>query len=470
MSLGRRRSRLACSSLLALAFAGCGLDQEGIPPPPATLNTPIALGLSRATNAEGAPRYLFVVNSNFDVRYNDGTLMALDLDAVAAEIEAAPSLPPDQRCGAPSVDADLRPCQFDDVGRFLADEVGIGSHADGLVVATGASGERLYVPSRSNRNLVFVDFEPGNGTFSCGADDPEADIPRCGDLYRQGAEGTVATERELVFSGEPVDVGAGPLAQLGGAGEGNFVLLATRQGGVALFVEDDGPDRLPTLADVFEGIPEPAVTLALQPGTNLAWITTAESSALSRVGVVIDREDPLRSFLYDAGSVRLTDLDAGDDNRDLAFDPDRPGERAFVLSRSPESVVTLDLTRADGEAAIEQVFEVGAGASRLAVARLEGDDGRVREFALASTFNARKLFVIDVQSGAGVGLVAVIGDLSGPFALAVDTARRWLYIADFSVSVIRVVDLSPLTDPTSVVPPSVIATIGKPAPVQRFGS
>src|SRR5690606_16643490 len=168
---------LAWSSWLALAIAGCELDQQGIPPEPATLNFPIALGLSRATNAEGEPRYLFVVNSNFDLRFNDGTLMALDLDAVAAEIEAAPSLPPDERCGDPSMD--LRPCQFDDVARFLADEVAIGSHGDGLAVGPGPDGERLYIPSRSNQNLVFVDFEPGNGTLSCDAADPEADIPRC---------------------------------------------------------------------------------------------------------------------------------------------------------------------------------------------------------------------------------------------------------------------------------------------------
>src|SRR5690606_26143494 len=119
----------------------------------------------------------------------------------------------------------------------------------GLAVGPGPDGERLYIPSRSNQNLVFVDFEPGNGTLSCDAADPAADIPRCGDVHRRGAEGTVTSERELTLRGDPVDVAAAPLAELGAPGEGNFVLVALRdtplrESRLALFVEGGGADRL----------------------------------------------------------------------------------------------------------------------------------------------------------------------------------------------------------------------------------
>lgn len=466
MSLDPRRSKLVWASLpgVVLALAGCNIDQQGIAPTRATLNFPIALGLSVPESPGAAPRHLFVVNSNFDLRFSDGTLMALDLDRVAEEIAGGPSADPS--CGAPDMaEPDRPPCEFEDLDRFLSDEVAIGSHADGLAV--GPRGERLYIPSRSNRNLTFVGFT-GTG-FDC-ADDGEAEmvgeIRRCADLFRTGNDGEVTSERELELSGDPVDVAAGSLAEIGGGTDANFVLLALRNGRVALFVEERISERVvPTLVHIAEGFPDSLVTITMQPDTGIAWMTSAASAALGRVGIAVDPANPLRSFLFDAGSLRLGGLDDGQDTRDIAFDPNRPGERAFVLARRPESLVALDLTQSGltaSDVAIEDVYEVGAGPSRLALAEIGG-----RTYAIASTFDARKLFVFDVERGVETGLVAVIGGLSGPFAMAVDPERSFLYLADFSVSVIRVIDLAPLTD---FEPPRLIATLGEPAPVTGFGN
>lgn len=459
MSLDPRCSMLAGAFALALALPGCNFDQQGIPPEPATLNFPLALALS----PEDTPRHLFVVNSNFDLRFNDGTLMALDLEAINDEIDAAPALP-DERdpCGTVA----LGPCQFDDISRFIAQEageVGIGSHGDGLAVAP--NGRRLYIPSRSSQDLTFVDFNPDQGTFFCEAEDVGGDVDRCAESFRTGGEGGVTSERELVLDGDPVDVAAGNLADIGGADRG-FALLALREGQVALFVEEDsGSSTVPTLTHILEGFPENLVTLSMQPGTGVGWMTSATTSALARVGIAVDPENPLRSYLYDAGAVRLGGIDDGQDNRDLAFDPDAPGERAFVLSRRPESLVELDLTRRGlnaSDVAIDEIYEVGAGPSRLALADIGG-----RRYAIASTFDARKLFFFDVERGTEVGLVAVLGGLSGPFAMVVDSARQRLYLADFSVSVIRVIDLEPLIQFEE---PFLSATLGEPAPVEGFGS
>lgn len=460
MPLGRTRLAVAALGLVC-ALPGCNLDQQGIPPTPATMNFPIALGLSPTGPGE-APRYLFVANSNFDLRFNDGTLMAFDLDRVRAEVQGGPGA--DEPCGSPELGA----CQFNDIARFISSEVGIGSHADGLAVAP--EGDRLYVASRSGRDLTFVDFDPVNGLFDCDQEGGDG-VARCGELYRAGNEGEVTSLRQLELTGDPVDVVAGRLADIGGAGtDENFVLVALRDGRVALFVEESGGERLPTLAHIVEGFPQSLVTLAMQPGTGIGWMTSAASSALARVGVAVDPADPLRSFLYDAGSVRLGGLDDGQDNRDIAFDPARPEERAFVLSRRPESVVALDLTRqglGSSDVAVDDAYEVGAGPSRLALAQVGG-----RDYVIASTFDARKLFIIDVERGVD-GLVAVVGGFSGPFALAVDVVdgeHAYLYVADFSVSVIRVVDLSPLAARDPEHPPFIAATLGEPAPVVGFGN
>lgn len=428
-----------------VAIAGCNFDQKGIAVTPATLNFPIAVSLSPPEAPGEASRYLFVVNSNFDLRFNDGTLMAFALDDVARVLA-------DEGCSESS------PCTVRDISTLLppGGEVGIGSHSDGLAV--NRDGTRLYLPARATRNLTFVDWRESG--FVCDQEPSNGEVDRCGAAYRMGADGDVTSERELTLTGDPVAVVSGRLEDAGGAPDsGDFVLLALRDGRVALFIEEGG--GTPVLAHIVGGFPDNIVSMTMQPGTGIAWLTSATSRFLSRVGIVVDR-DPARSFLYDAGSLRLGGVDDGQDSRDIQFDPERPLERAFVLARRPESVITLDLTRMGlnaGDAGLGEIYRVGAGPSRLALARIAG-----RTYALASTFNARRLFVIDVEHGA---LVAVVGGFSGPFELVVDEARQLLYVADFSVSVIRIIDLAPLAE---LRPPHLVATLGEPSPVERFAN
>jgi hypothetical protein len=438
---------LSCSLALVVLSTGCNFDQQGIPPEPATLNFPVSVSLSRPAEPGSAPRHLFVVNSNFDLRFNDGTLMAFDLDRIAERLEA-------DGC------SEATPCELEDLGPLLANEVGIGSHADGLAVS--ADGTRLYMPGRSNRNLTYVDWLPEQARFECEQGEPEDGVvPRCGDAFRRGSDGPVTSQRELTLTGDPVAVTTGRLEDVGGTpGSGDFVLLALRDGRVALFVEQGGPGSTPVLAHIVDGLPNSIVSMTLQPGTGLVWVTSALSRSLGRVGIVVDRSDPARSFLYDAGAMRLGGVDDGQDTRDIQFDPVRPLERAFVLARRPESVITLDLTRRGvnaGDVAIGDIYEVGAGPSRMVLTRAGG-----RTYALASTFNARRLFVIDVEH---TGLVAVVGGFSGPFEMVVDDARQLLYVVDFAVSVVRIIDLAPLAESR---PPYMVATLGEPTPVERF--
>ena len=62
----------------------------------------------------------------------------------------------------------------------------------------------------------------------------------------------------------------------------------------------------------------------------------------------------------------------------------------------------------------------------------------------------------------------VIPNFSGPFDVALDSARKLLYVSDFRSSVIRIVDLSPLTDPSAKEGARVIATLGSPRVIQEL--
>jgi hypothetical protein len=438
------------------ALSACNLDQRGIEPAPATLNFPMALALSAPAAPGEASSRLFVVNSNFDLRFNDGTLMALDLERLAGSGAAGDrGLLGAEECSAED------PCEFDDLTELVSSEVGIGSHTD--AVSLSPDGARLYLASRANRNLTFVDWNEEQSRFDCDQTADRGPLERCADAFRHADEAEVATERSIVLDGDPVAVATGPLEELGaGEGAGDYVLLALRDGRVALIIDDAAHDGAPELVDILEGLPNSLLSMAVQPGAGIAWVTSAASNQLARVGVVVDPDEPNRSFLYDAGALRLGGVDDGQDARDIKFDPALPDERAFVLARRPESVITLDLARPGvgaGDVGLGEIFEVGAGPSRLAVARLAG-----RTFVVASAFDARRLFVIDVDHGA---LVGVVGGFSGPFEMVVDEARQLLFVADFSVSVVRVLDLEPLARSA---PPRLLATLGDPTPVERFAN
>src|SRR5690606_11630749 len=129
--------------------AGCSLDNEGVPPERASINFPLMLTLSPAPAPGEPPAFLFVANSNFDLRFNAGSVQSFRLDDIADAV----------------AECDDPPCTFEDISPFLQDEVLIGSHASGM--ALSPEGDRLYLAIRSDRNLTFIDVDP-SGDLSCG--------------------------------------------------------------------------------------------------------------------------------------------------------------------------------------------------------------------------------------------------------------------------------------------------------------
>ena len=78
----------ACAGL-----SGCGLNQAGVTPPADTIAFPASAVLDRDSD------WLFVTNSNADLRYNDGSLMALSM--VRAAVDREPYDPGDPNADPP---------------------------------------------------------------------------------------------------------------------------------------------------------------------------------------------------------------------------------------------------------------------------------------------------------------------------------------------------------------------------------
>ncbi len=427
---------LAASLLSGGLLTGCFLDTSGVEPKSGEFNFPTSIAIAPPRAPGEAPAFLYVVNSNFDLRYNGGTVMALDLEALEAGIAG---------CGG-------GPCQLHTPSRFLAagHEVVTGSYAGGMAVST--DGTRLYAPFRSDGTLTFIDVDPVTGELSCQAGGAKGG--HCDDFHRRGDE-TVASQRGESMPGDPSRVLLRPLPA---PWDGDFLVVLDRSGKASLFF--DGPasaaNVAPKLIDVVDGLPANAVGLAYDAVEGITYVSSANTSPtarLARLGVALDDPTvPERSYLFRAGEPRLTGLDDGLDVRDLAFS----GNSLYVLSRRPQAVVTIDLARAglsSGDLPIDRVTGVDYGASRLALATIGG-----RQFLFVTCYDGRSLFVIDAQTGA---VADVVRGFSGPFEVAVDEVRERAFVTDFRSSVVRVVDLAPLSNGTSD-PLSIIATIGIP--------
>jgi hypothetical protein len=173
------------------AASGCGLNQEGVSPPANTFFYPA----SAITDTTG--RWLFVTNSNADLRYNDGTVVTVDLAAAGSDwtqrggtvgndfvtwgscpeadyvntsrpISAAPHF-----CCWDQLDPNILNC--DERGYIDPNaSVRIGSFAAGMVlqdakvandsagaICTGGdnSGRRLFVAVRGDTSITWMDVD-----------------------------------------------------------------------------------------------------------------------------------------------------------------------------------------------------------------------------------------------------------------------------------------------------------------------
>ena len=473
--------------MFCVALSGCA--NEGSPPPLGRIYFPTALSISPDNSMERGQ--LFVANSNFDLKYNRGSLQSYDLQRLNEVLDehcGSRTREERDRCGV-IPEEDPRPdltgaIDLRRVSGLLISEVIIGSYANGMGVSRmGTEGGRIYMPVRSDANLTFVDVD-AEGCLSCGGDTNACDLNEaqrheCTDAFRSGDDES-ATVRGIELPADPVAVTVGPVADLVSFdAPGSYVLMAHRGGRVSLFLDAlDGVSVTPRLVHTLEGLPTELVTLNVDPRSRTAWIPNAIEPIVSRVGVAID--DDLgaldRSFLYDAGNLRLAGIDTGPvagfgDTREVEFDPRPDVRRAYILSRLPRALLTVDTDESLDAAEIVDIVEVGNGPSRLQVEHFDASD---RTLAFISCFDSRDLYVVDVDAARLVGIVRGLG---GPFELAVDVVRNRLYLTDFAQSVIRVLDLQPMFDcledeefgaVTRECTPAPLGFIGRPRPVQEL--
>jgi hypothetical protein len=350
----RRITALVLFSSIACTSAG-----EGIAPPLEAIYFPTGLVLSNDS------RFLYVVNSDFDLQYNAGTLQSLDMEHIRTltphgctgdgdcslsqycDLPSDPSDPSDhsfwcvdrsganagQPCGGlvekssaeritePGRCEPVQLMQPPDGGASLfTDAVQIGAFATNAIVRQGpeSSGvsERLFIPVRGDSSLNWADVS--NGKFDCGQGTSET----CNDAHRIGRDPS-SNSRALVLPPEPYAIDAT-------ADTSAIVLTHQTQGAVSLLHNDwqTGPNLdfvytgLPSMPIAVRAVPQPAVVTtglyAMSPGFLVAYETTARMDLFRYLSDA--QSTPQRPYLELTASSTVAINSGGYDVRDLAID------------------------------------------------------------------------------------------------------------------------------------------------------
>ena len=377
------RPLLRLAALSALLLNACYPPGDGKPPPPEELYFPTGLALdtqAKSESVEGAPRYLYVVNSDFDLQYRSASVISYDLDKVRHVVPrnctaTADCVPFEQVCDAPDAeglpdglnpnrnpsyycvdpvpvdpdpahendlelkvcgsskerdDADLilypGRCPSVDAASLVAGKVGIGAFATDVIFRANpddAGQSRLFIPVRGDSTLHWIDVQPG-GQLECGQS-TSAD-GNCDDEHKAGNM-PATTDDHLVQPAEPFAIDA--------TNDGTYVGVTNQTTGtVSLYHNDWAGDA--ELVSIASGLPLAPVGIAAVPEPEIAekaqlpgpaFLVTYRSAP--QIDLLRVREDPAsagastdydRFTLRRAGSVLLTANSLGFDSRGIAID------------------------------------------------------------------------------------------------------------------------------------------------------
>lgn len=432
-------ARLFRFGALALAaLAGCPAN-DGIPPPLDGFFFPIAQAVGHGG------RWLYVVNSDFDLHYNGGTVVSVDLTCVRGHIDDRGLT----RCAA-LPDAPLIRCVTDpgaptaqvcaSAGFIKASETRrINPFAVDAAWANYPDRQRLYVVVRGDGSVTWFNTD-ARGGLDCGATSPGG---MCTDSYRAGndaSQSPTAARLPPDPSGLSVDPDRGWIAV---SHQSTDVTL----GGMSLLRDPaaGGGGGAPVLLNVVGNVSPGLSGLTLIPRASATdparstWIVASRSEASLSFFQAYPGNSALRDagpFMYRSAVAPVTGLNSGNNSRAVVLDPRAPSTRAFVVSRAPESLLTVRMNAQNpADLQVTDAIPVPAGPSRV----LAVDDG-ARTLVYVASYDARTLTVIDPDAHQ---VVAEVRTNRGPHAMALDPTpgQTFLYLVDFLDGALEVFDL-----------------------------
>jgi len=414
------------SWLVALmsAATACLPDTGGIEPPSDRLIFPVGLAITPNDN------FLLAANSNFNLKYNAGTLVAFDLsildehlwtDPDGAEVVYATECGAD---GVSTVSGDDQYCFIDETALIVAGEtLRIGAFASDLEITP--FGDRAVVPVRGERAITLIDVdEDGPDVISCG----EGEDLHCDSAHK------VTSNSEFTLPIEPYEVSVTQLDETDQSGNVTPVTLgfATHLAGgeVSMFSISRGASGSPVqaqLLSVIGGVVGGASGISTYDNETYIAGRHDATPHIAVLSVLTDSETGSYTsspWFNQTDHIDLgAEMYAGTDARGIAVSPD--GTLAFLATRTPDALLKIDLEH------LELVDQTTVCIDPSTVAVYEYDDV---VYAFVLCFLTGQAYVVDTN----LMQVEVRATGSGPQAIAFDDTRRLVYIANFRESNITV--------------------------------
>ncbi|MBN2529527.1 MAG: hypothetical protein JXR76_24275 [Deltaproteobacteria bacterium] len=415
---------------------GCLGDTDGIDPPDDQFVFPVALSTVHDDS------HLLVVNSNFDLRYNAGTLVAYSLDKLDS-VAGAPlsynpgngtfSLPPGvglkRFCsgGRTTQYCNLNPSE----GIIKNETIRLGAYASTIDITPDK--DRALIPVRGERAIVVVDLNDGADVMDCG--EKKSDDQHC-DSAHMITDNSIATMPK-----EPYDVKTmnyfydDQMVTLGFASHRD-------RGEVSLFsVSGQRSVGNNNLIKVIGGVIQGASGLAVNPH-NQDILLVGQRDTAPHVAV-LDVQTDLRddgSYYSDPSfgqskTINLStdyNLGYGAALRDVTVSPD--GKTGFVISQRPPMLLKLDLERYE----VTDSITICREAAKVKTYVDEGDPENQLDdklYAYVACFLTGQVYIVDADY-----MVPVIRKTGvGSQDIAFDAKRKIAYIANFSESTISMI-------------------------------
>jgi YVTN family beta-propeller protein len=449
---------LAVSVALLAPAAGCSFGESGVNPPLDDIFLPGGL------EVDPAGRWLYVVNSNSDLRYNAGTLATVDLELAAEDRlrgtwQACPGpgyVPtevPDRRfCCWDYYDPTILNCKeagYIDPARTIQ----MGSFGGSLEVehrpGTPENARRLYIAVRAEPSITFVDATVSDQgvSFRCRDDDQGQPNPLCDDTHK--VLGETDPEKGPRLPEEPQQIYLDRALRL---------LYVAHQSEALSLVDvcSDKPYMTSTRRPVFDQVGMWVTSLSLsRPGDARAEVFATGRDLFDRstTGILSlrlrDAEQPCENA--PRGGISLLPgqifypsafYSNGTDIRGFALWPER--QRGYVLHRNggnlvdPQAVLAIDRTPDAQGRPLNQslgLAEVCAGATEMKW----GNGGRGPRLYVVC-FEAGQIYVVDPET---VTVSGVINVGRGPAVLTFsDRDPNTAYVTGFSDNNVSIIDLT----------------------------
>ena len=466
-------SAAALVAVAALGVSSCYSAGGGQAPPMKSFYYPIGMAVSEHGNV------LYVVNSDFDLQWNGGTVQSYDLHLIrqdvarliASPLPGCPSNPPRQNPSNPSA---VQPGSFTcapatDSSIYVRDSAIIGAFATDmrLVSQRDAQGNlidsapsRLFMPVRGDASITWADVAvdseapaPESATdassyppfaLDCS---PRTSDNRCSDTHHAGTNpNEIGNTRGITLPGEPFAMAFT---------EDNTSLVITHQSDTKASLLRTGllsatdlttaqkARTAPNLQFVLDGLPTGGVGLATIPHDPLAFPKCAGCLAAPRPAFLeVSRATPqisllryydddgtagssslLRPFLVNESNYVITANAGGQDSRGIVIDPSPrirceanvPG--VDFTAQPPRTQTDVDADTLKCARLPARAFITNRSPASLIVASI-GDDGTSQ----SGTYNAdsfRNAENVPLPAGPSRVYLAPIVDVKGNYALRV---------------------------------------------------